>query len=122
MKKIRRGFSKIYQQGRNITFISDCNKGLLEALPYVSPQAQYPCKYPSSLGKACNWSVQLFGRSAYAPTKDAFEMHMRTLKDESGAVIREFLKILPKENWSAAYFPGKKYGEMCSDVAESFNA
>ncbi|CAL8075059.1 unnamed protein product [Prunus armeniaca] len=37
-------------------------------------------------------------------------MHMRTLEDEGGAVIREFLKNLPKEHWSAAYFP------------ESFNA
>ncbi|CAL9018847.1 unnamed protein product [Prunus brigantina] len=37
-------------------------------------------------------------------------MHIRTLKDEGGVVIREFLKILPKENWSVAYFP------------ESFNA
>ncbi|CAL8153334.1 unnamed protein product [Prunus armeniaca] len=37
--------------------------------------------------------------------QDAFEMHIRTLKDEGDAVIREFLKILPKENWLVAYFP-----------------
>lgn len=54
-----------------------------------------------------DWIVQLFGRCAYAPTEDAFEMHMRTLKDEGGAVIREFLKNHPKENWSTAYFLGK---------------
>ncbi|PQQ17186.1 hypothetical protein Pyn_18458 [Prunus yedoensis var. nudiflora] len=58
-----------------------------------------------------NGADDVFGSStraaecAYAPTEDAFEMHMRTLKDEGGAVIREFLKNLPKENWSAAYFP-----------------
>lgn len=42
--------------------------------------------------------------------------------EEGGAVMRDFLKTLPKENWAAAHFPGPKYGEMCSNVAESFNA
>ncbi|CAL8169562.1 unnamed protein product [Prunus armeniaca] len=121
-------------QGRTIAFISDRNKGLLEALPFVFPHSLHAfcfhhlkhnvlARYPSSLGKTYrDWIVHLFGKCAYAPTEDAFEMHMRTLKEEGGAVIREFLKNLPKENWSAAYFPGKKYGEMCSNVAESFNA
>lgn len=67
-------------QGRNITFISYRNKGLLEALPYVFPHSPHAfcfhhlkhnilAKYPSSLGKAYHdWIVQLFGRCAYAPT------------------------------------------------------
>ena len=36
--------------------------------------------------------------------------------------MQRFLQALPKENWTNAYFPGTKYGEMCSNVAESFNA
>lgn len=108
-------------QGRTIAFISDRNKGLLEALPSVFPHSPHAfcfhhlkhnvlAKYPSSLGKTYrDWIVHLFGKCAYAPTEDAFEMHMRTLKEEGGAVIREFLKNLPKENWSTAYFPGKKF-------------
>ncbi|KAB2632507.1 hypothetical protein D8674_028754 [Pyrus ussuriensis x Pyrus communis] len=39
-----------------------------------------------------------------------------------GAVMRDFLKTPPKENWAAAHFPSPKYSEMCSNVAESFNA
>ncbi|KAI5310980.1 hypothetical protein L3X38_030084 [Prunus dulcis] len=29
---------------------------------------------------------------------------------------------IPKENWSNAFYPGKKYGEMCSNLAECFNS
>ncbi|XP_048442102.1 uncharacterized protein LOC125478229 [Pyrus x bretschneideri] len=121
-------------QGRTITFISDRQKGLIEAVASVFPQSPHAfcyhhlkqnilLKYPSSLGKSYrDWIIQLFGKCAYAPTEDAFEMHLRTLMEEGGAVMRDFLKTLPKENWAAAHFPGPKYGEMCSNVAESFNA
>ncbi|CAL8167966.1 unnamed protein product [Prunus armeniaca] len=105
-------------QGRTIAFISNCNKGLLEALPSVFPHSRHAfcfhhlkhnvlAKYPSSLGKTyCDWIFHLFGKCAYAPIEDAFEMSMRMLQEEGGAVITEFLKNLPKENWSTAYFPG----------------
>ncbi|KAI5327809.1 hypothetical protein L3X38_027205 [Prunus dulcis] len=108
-------------QWRTITFIGDRNKGLLEALPYVFPHSPHAfcfhnlkhnilAKYPSSLGKTSrDWIVHLFGKCAYALTEDAFEMRMRTLQEEGGAVIIEFLKNLPKENWSAAYFPDKMF-------------
>ncbi|KAL6198790.1 hypothetical protein ACLB2K_028579 [Fragaria x ananassa] len=37
-------------------------------------------------------------------------------------VMYNFLASLPDENWSNAYFPGKRYGGMCSNIAESFNS
>ncbi|PIA36769.1 hypothetical protein AQUCO_03200029v1 [Aquilegia coerulea] len=32
-----------------------------------------------------------------------------------------FLVGVPPEQWSNAYFESKRYGELCSNVAESFN-
>ncbi|CAL8162558.1 unnamed protein product [Prunus armeniaca] len=82
-------------QGRNITFISDRCKGLLEGIQNVC---------------------------AYAPTKEAFNHHMKKLQKDGGTTILEFLDTIPNENWSNAFFPGKKYGEMCSNLVEWFNS
>ncbi|RXH77087.1 hypothetical protein DVH24_019975 [Malus domestica] len=60
---------------------------------------------------------------AYAPTPEAFDVHLRVLKDEDGSIMRTFLDSLLKENWSNASFEGASmYGEMWSNVAESFNS
>ncbi|XP_024200641.1 uncharacterized protein LOC112203983 [Rosa chinensis] len=111
----------IYQilrpQGRKITFISDRNKGLLEAVQKVFPDSDHAfClfhlkqnvlkRYPSRMGKSYrNWIVKCFKRCAYG-----------------GGIMQKFLEDTPKEHWSNAFFPGNKYGEMCSNLAESFNA
>lgn len=109
-------------------------KGLLEAVSRVFPDSPHAfcyhhlkknilSKYPQSLGTPFrNYIVHLFGKCAYAPTEDAFELHMQTLMKEGGTRMQRFLEALPKENWTNAYFPGTKYGEMTSNVAESFNA
>ncbi|XP_068305050.1 uncharacterized protein [Pyrus communis] len=86
-------------QGRTITFISDRQKGLIKAVASVFPQSPHAfcyhhlkqnilLKYPSSLGKSYrDWIIQLFGKCAYAPTEDAFEMHLRALMEEGGAML-----------------------------------
>lgn len=36
--------------------------------------------------------------------------------------MQSFLKDAPFSNWANAFFNGFKYGDMCSNVAESFNS
>ncbi|XP_050113356.1 uncharacterized protein LOC126591625 [Malus sylvestris] len=122
-------------QERTITFVSDRNKGLLESVATVFPHSHHAfclehlkrnvfSKYPTSCGKIFrDHIVHLFCKCAYAPnTPEAFDMHLRVLKDEGGSVMRTFLDSLPKENWSDAFFEGARYGEMWFNVAESFNS
>lgn len=58
---------------------------------------------------------------SYAATQPSFHRKLNALKAEGGQVVQEFLKTLPFQNWANAYFPGKRYGEMYSNVAECFN-
>ncbi|BFG34699.1 hypothetical protein CerSpe_209720 [Prunus speciosa] len=121
-------------QGRTITFISDHNKGLTEAVSNMFPTSHHAfclqhlkqnllSKYPSTYGKFFrDHIVDLFLKCANAPTKAAFEVNMRNLKHEGGAPVMTFLEDLPKESWSYAYFKGNRYGEMCSNASESFNS
>ncbi|KAL7209198.1 hypothetical protein ACSBR1_030856 [Camellia fascicularis] len=66
--------------------------------------------------------VSKFSECAYAPTKTSFHFKLNELKSEGGDIVQVFLRSLPYENWSDAYFAGKRYGEMYSNVAESFNS
>ncbi|XP_028091907.1 uncharacterized protein LOC114292172 [Camellia sinensis] len=58
---------------------------------------------------------------AYEPTVNCFNEKMDVLKKCNLAVIEGFMKDLHPKHWSKAYFRGKRYGEMCSNAAESFN-
>lgn len=104
-----------------ITFVSDKNKGLLESVVTVFPHFHHAfclehlkrnvfSKYPTGCGKIFrDHIVHLFCKCAYAPTPEAFDMHLRVLKDEGGSLMSTFLDSLSKENWSNAFFEGAKY-------------
>lgn len=121
-------------QGRTMTYISDRCKGLIEAIRKVCPSAHHGfcyfhlkqnllAKYPASCGKAFRDKiVNLFMKCAYAPTVKAFDYHMSLLVKEGGRRVKKFLAKLPVKNWANAHFEGHRYGEMCNNVAESFNA
>ncbi|KAL7238053.1 hypothetical protein ACSBR2_004201 [Camellia fascicularis] len=63
-----------------------------------------------------------FSECAYESTKASFHFKLNELKSEGGDIVSVFLKSLPYENWSDTYFERKRYGEMYSNVAESFNS
>ncbi|KAH7841988.1 hypothetical protein Vadar_000202 [Vaccinium darrowii] len=65
--------------------------------------------------------ISLFSDCAYAPTLLDFEEAIQELYTVGGAKAKNFVESLPRENWANAYFKGKRYGEMCSNAAESFN-
>ncbi|KAM1751061.1 hypothetical protein FF1_009174 [Malus domestica] len=121
-------------QGRTVTFVSDQNKGLVEAVSNIFPTSPHAfclqnlkqnllSKFPSTYGKFLrDRIVDLFSKCAHAPTKAAFEVNLRNLKHEGGAPVMTFLEDLPKEKWSYAYFKGNQYGETCNNVSETFNS
>ncbi|XP_028100133.1 uncharacterized protein LOC114299560 [Camellia sinensis] len=58
--------------------------------------------------------------SANAPIVTCFNEKFEVLKKSNPAVIEDFMKDLHPKHWSNAYF-SQRYGEMCSNTAESFN-
>ncbi|XP_028066671.1 uncharacterized protein LOC114269541 [Camellia sinensis] len=127
--------SNILLDERPITFISDRNAGLLEALPKVLPTAyHYFCLQhlkanlrdrfsgPSFSNTFRSRIVFLFSLCAYAPTVGCFYQCLKELQDEGKWIVCGFLSNLPYDKWTNAYFKGQKYGEMHSNVAESFNS
>ena len=66
--------------------------------------------------------ITLFGKCAYAPTKETFHQCLVELKTEGGLRVEKFLDDIPYDHWSNAYFLGQRFGEMWSNVVESFNS
>ena len=66
--------------------------------------------------------ISLFSSCAHAPTKSTFEDLYRQLVSKGGGRFKKFLDELPNDRWANAFFPGQRYGEMTSNLAECFNA
>ncbi|KAL7176792.1 hypothetical protein ACSBR2_030190 [Camellia fascicularis] len=63
-----------------------------------------------------------FRACAYAPTVTGFNASIETFIKSRRNVATSFLKDIPPQYWADAYFMGARYGEMCSNAAESFNS
>ncbi|KAI8542103.1 hypothetical protein RHMOL_Rhmol08G0113000 [Rhododendron molle] len=123
----------IFAPGRNITFISDRHTGLLMARQDIFPESSHGyCllhlkrnlrDHLKGTTRAYRERVVTeFVRCAYAPTREIFHQNMTELLSRDDGKVDEFLTNLRYENWSNAFFRGQRYGEMTSNVAESFNA
>lgn len=119
---------------RVISFISDRNKGLLKSVPKVFPNCFYfYClqhlknnlrdHLSGSFSKPVRDNlVNMFRNCAYESNQFKFHQKLYLLLKEGSDPIRKFLQTLKRENWTSSYFEGQKYGEMYSNVAESFNS
>lgn len=127
--------NKIIAIGRDITFVSDRNVGLLDALPRVFPNANhFFCleHLKRNLrdrfrGRSCSNQfkehvVWLFRECAYASSEKEFFDKLEELKQKGGRIVKSFLEGLPFESWTNAFSKCCRYGEMSSNAAESFNA
>ncbi|KAI8539211.1 hypothetical protein RHMOL_Rhmol09G0163700 [Rhododendron molle] len=65
--------------------------------------------------------VYLSNDVAHAPMVLTFKKALNELCTVGGASVKKFVESLPLENWANAYFKGKRYGEITSNAAESFN-
>ncbi|XP_028062462.1 uncharacterized protein LOC114265836 [Camellia sinensis] len=86
---------------RDVVFVTNRHGGLLKALAEI---------FPFSSHSFCLMHL-----------KTNLNMYL-TMKSRESKDVQKFLKNLPNECWCNAYFQGKRYGEMCTNVAESFNS
>ncbi|KAL7258578.1 hypothetical protein ACSBR1_004662 [Camellia fascicularis] len=119
-------------EGRTLTFVFDCNVGLLQSMPNFFPLSHHAfcllhlqmnlrdqMKYVSAEQK-----IELMRKLrewAYAPTISCFNHKIEILKQCSRVIVGNLLEDLDLKHWANAYFSGRKYGEICSNAAESFN-
>ncbi|KAL7188307.1 hypothetical protein ACSBR1_038200 [Camellia fascicularis] len=122
----------VISSARTLTFVSDHNAGLLESFPTVFPSAHHAyClqQLQANLRDKLRWVdncvrfglIAKLSECAYAPTEASFQHHLTKLKGSGRFGINNFLEDMPPNHWANAYFRDKRYGEMTSNVAESFN-
>ncbi|XP_028067469.1 uncharacterized protein LOC114270220 [Camellia sinensis] len=123
----------ILTPGRDIAFVTDRHGGLLKALAEVFPfsshsfclmhlKANLNTYLSMTSRESKEYLLTLFSRCAYAPTIELFNELFEEFKGRCGRSVEKFLEDLPNECWCNAHFQGKRYGEMCTNVAESFNS
>ncbi|XP_058194215.1 uncharacterized protein LOC131310955 [Rhododendron vialii] len=118
---------------RPITFITDRHSGLLKGIPEVFPNGYHAyclqhlkCNLRDKFkGRLSNGFrdrvVELFSYCAYAPSISDYEEAFKELCNVGGPKAKDFVESLPLDKWANAYFEGRRYGDMCSNPAESFN-
>ncbi|KAG5521019.1 hypothetical protein RHGRI_033537 [Rhododendron griersonianum] len=117
---------------KEVVFISDRHEGLLRAVESVFPSSPHSyCllhlkanlrKHMGGLDtKKKKHIVALFHRCACAANVQECDKLLSKLKQDGGVKITEFLSRLENEHWCHPYFPGKRYGELTSNLVECFN-
>ncbi|KAL7181063.1 hypothetical protein ACSBR1_040011 [Camellia fascicularis] len=125
--------ANVVSNDRTLTFLSDRHTGLIDSIPKIFPSAHHTfclqhlqqnlqdkMRYVNS-----SYRVRLlskFQQCAYAPTVTGFNASIETFNKSGRNVATSFLKDIPLQYWANAYFRGARYGEMCSNAAESFNS
>ncbi|KAG5524298.1 hypothetical protein RHGRI_031088 [Rhododendron griersonianum] len=122
----------ILSNERDIVFFSDRNDGICSGIANIFPRSPHSyCLYHLKMnlrhalsglkGGFKEHLVSLFSMCAHAPNEKMFDDLIADLKSQGKGRVITFLSRLPKEHWACAFFPGKRYGEMCSNLAECFN-
>ncbi|KAL7229613.1 hypothetical protein ACSBR2_008174 [Camellia fascicularis] len=124
--------TNIVDGGQSITFISDHHASFLESIPSVFPTShhvfcmQHLQRNLKGRMKCVNHPYRIglvtkFRECAYAPTIADFNHKLEQFIQSSRHFAVNFLKDLDPRHWANAHFRGKRYGEMSSNAAESFN-
>ncbi|XP_026416277.1 uncharacterized protein LOC113311688 [Papaver somniferum] len=117
---------------RVLTFISNRHEGLIQGIRDVFPTFYHAWCYQhlknnvrsktnKKKGEHCA-AMGLFKECLYSSTHEGFDQGMQKLKDMGCDGLHKFLSEIPVECWSNAHCMGCRYGDMCSNIAESFNS
>lgn len=117
---------------RSLTIISDRHDGLVKGVPIAFPLSKHVwCYYHlknnvrTQIRKKKEdyaQAMKIFQDCFYSSTTQGFDDGMAKLLELGCNCLYEYLDALPKEKWSNAYCQGCRFGDMCSNVAESFNS
>ncbi|XP_057535394.1 uncharacterized protein LOC130813576 [Amaranthus tricolor] len=126
LKSVSSSSSWVQAGCEDFTFMSDRQKGLIEALNTVIPEAEirfccrhiwanFKIKFPGELYKHHFW------KAARAYNKFDFDREMNQIKNISVQAY-EYLAAIPAKHWSRHAFPIRsKSGMLLNNCCESFN-
>ncbi|XP_057523999.1 uncharacterized protein LOC130803814 [Amaranthus tricolor] len=126
LRSVTASSSWVQAEVEAFTFMSDRQKGLVEALNSVVPEceirfccrhiwANFKIKFPGELFKQHFWSA------ARAYNKNHFDREMNVIKNISVDAY-EYLAAIPAKHWSRhAFCSRSKSGMLLNNVCESFN-
>lgn len=116
--------------GRTTTFISDRGTGLLHAVPLVFPEHYHSYCYFHMKGnipvskndRRYSAAVSMFKYAYYALTEQGFLTAVKNMRIYNLKKMITWMDGIAHENWATYAFKGMRYGEKCSNVAESYNS
>lgn len=108
----------------NFTFISDGQKGILDAVKRKFPNSSHVfcMRYLSDrMGKEFKNSrlIQLLWKAAYSTTMIGFREKMAEIEEVSPEAAK-WIQQIPPSRWALVYFEGTRYGHLSSNI-EEFN-
>ncbi|XP_026378139.1 uncharacterized protein LOC113272531 [Papaver somniferum] len=113
---------------RPLTIIYDRGTGLLNTVPEIFPNSFHSyCSYhmkgniPVSKGRSRQTDIKLFEQCYSVVTKEQFLKAVSSMVNMKLFSVIEWMKKIPLKNWAAHEFLGR-YGELTSNVVESFNS
>ena len=112
---------------RALAFISDHQKGLLEGVECVFPgTAHGRCLrhlYENMYKQFKHPKLKTFlWQAAEAITKDDFNKALSKIEGIDKNALQWLLTSTNPEHWAELYFPGRRYGHITSNIAESLNS
>jgi transposase-like protein len=111
-----------------IAILSDRHNGLLTAIPIVFPRAAHGfCikhierNIRTKFNALSGILIKLLWSGAYTETEEEFLKHMASIGEDS-PTVHEWLKKIHPKHWSDAYFPGRRFGHLTSNISESLKS
>ena len=110
-----------------LVFLSDRQKGLLEAVDLVFPgcphayclkhlEKNFHNQFKNPKLKPFLW------KAASAITQPEFDKALEDMGNINPEAVTWLLSHAETEHWAELYFPGRRYGHLTSNIAESLNA
>ncbi|XP_028124405.1 uncharacterized protein LOC114321440 [Camellia sinensis] len=124
--------ANVVPNDRTLTFVSNRNVRLMEAMPTFFPTSHHAfclqhlqrnlrdkLRNVNSMHRI--GLVNKFQKCAYAPTITTFNQKADEFQQSGKAIATKFLADAYPQHWANAFFRGRRYGEMSSNAAKSFN-
>ena len=118
---------EILDTSNAFTFLSDRQKGLIEAVEQVFPQSAhgYCLKHlEANFHKVYKHPElkPLLWKAAGAITEAEFEKALEEMRNINADAVTWLLSHAEPKHWAEVYFKGHRYGHLTSNIAESLNS